>query len=372
MASDPLLPRSKEAARRSRGRRRLLGTWAGRFLLLLVAIRLLGVVGTVPASLTTVATVGLWLFAGAFLVWGLARLRRKLLWRIRRKLVISYLLIGLVPTLLILFFFVLSAYFIVGQVSSYMLNSELQRHDARAAGAADLALSEIEALERSSSSLSDEEVSTVLERRLTPISELFPDSVAIYLEHRGHRIQRVVGTGSIANEPRVGTMLPPWLPEGYRGPFRIGEATYTGAASAPLSSDGGATVLVLSPLALSLGRAANAMGFHIDQVLTSVAGESGEENVFIPQAVDADEDLSLRASSGFTVPWWALLSTRNLGAPSSEEPELVFVQFGFPLTSFYDSISENALQLGPDGSDLGRIILAALAFLAVLFLFIEI
>lgn len=217
MASDPLLPRSKDPARRSRGRRRLLGTWAGRSLLLLVAIRLLGLVGAVPASLTTVATVGLWLFAGAFLVWGLSRLRRKLLWRIRRKLVISYLLIGLVPTLLILSFFALSAYFIVGQVSSYMLNSELQRHDARAAGAADLALSEIEVLKRSSSRLSDEEVSTVLERRLTPISELFPNSVAIYLEHREYRILRVVGTASIANEPRVGTMLPPWLPEGSTG-----------------------------------------------------------------------------------------------------------------------------------------------------------
>ena len=74
------------------------------------------------------------------------------------------------------------------------------------------------------------------------------------------------------------------------------------------------------------------MGFHIDQVLTSVAGESGEDNVFVPQAVDRGEDLALPASSGFTVPWWALLSTRNLDAPPSEEPELVFVQFGFPLT----------------------------------------
>ncbi|HEY7817334.1 MAG TPA: hypothetical protein VIG29_03875, partial [Vicinamibacteria bacterium] len=94
----------------------------------LLLVRLLGVlVPNWPDWITTTATIGLWIYAVAFLVWRISRLRTKLLWRIRRKLVISYLLIGLVPTLLILFFFLLSAFFIVGQVSSYVLNTEIGR-----------------------------------------------------------------------------------------------------------------------------------------------------------------------------------------------------------------------------------------------------
>jgi sigma-B regulation protein RsbU (phosphoserine phosphatase) len=372
MASDAPAPRSTEPARRSRGRGRIFGTWAGRLLLVLVAIRLLGAVGGVPDSLTTISTVGLWLFAGAFLLWGLGSLRRKLLWKIRRKLIISYLLIGLVPTLLILFFFTLSAYFIVGQVSSYMLNSELQRSDARAAGAADLALAEIEVLKRSDSTLTDSEFVEVLRRRLGPLNEVFPGSVAIYIERSDNRAQRIVTTASNANEPAVGALLPAWLSEGYQGPFRMGRTAYSGAVSGGGSASEGDTVLVLSPLHLSLERAANVLGFHIDQVLTSVADESSNQNVFIPHAIQGGGTTPDRSASGFTVPWWALLSTRSLDTAQSEEPDLIFVQFGFPLSGFYDTIAANALQLGPDGPDLGRIILAALAFLAVLFLIIEV
>ena len=48
------------------------------------------------------------------------------------------------------------------------------------------------------------------------------------------------------------------------------------------------------------------------------------------------------------------------------------MQFGFAPMSLYDAIARNALQLGPEGPDLGKVILWVLALLAVLFLVIEV
>ena len=84
----------------------LLRTRAGQILSALLITRLLGALfPSFPPWLVTLSTVCLWVYAVAFVFWRISRLRTKLLWRIRRKLIISYLLIGLVPTLLILFFF---------------------------------------------------------------------------------------------------------------------------------------------------------------------------------------------------------------------------------------------------------------------------
>ena len=46
--------------------------------------------------------------------------QRRLLWRVRRKLILSYIFIGVVPTLLILGFVVLSGWFIAGTVGAYL------------------------------------------------------------------------------------------------------------------------------------------------------------------------------------------------------------------------------------------------------------
>ncbi|HJS75575.1 MAG TPA: hypothetical protein VJ921_14880, partial [Vicinamibacteria bacterium] len=150
MASDPHVPRSR-VPEPKRGQTRqltllrfLLRTRAGQILSALLIARVLGAVfPSFPPWLVTLSTVGLWVYAVAFVFWRISRLRTKLLWRIRRKLIISYLLIGLVPTLLILFFFLLSAFFIVGQVSSYVLNTEVRRIELEMVKSADLAVSDI-------------------------------------------------------------------------------------------------------------------------------------------------------------------------------------------------------------------------------------
>lgn len=55
----------------------------------------------------------------------LARLNRQLLWRIRRKLIVSYILIGLIPVILIVTMFVLAGTLSLLSVSSFMVKVEL-------------------------------------------------------------------------------------------------------------------------------------------------------------------------------------------------------------------------------------------------------
>jgi serine phosphatase RsbU (regulator of sigma subunit) len=348
----------------------LVRTWLGRILLVLVVARIASSAGLAPPWLTSVSTIGLWAYVAGLVLWRIARLRTMLLWRIRRKLIISYLLIGLVPTLLILFFFLLSAFFIVGQVSSYVLNTEIRRIDTEVVTAGDLAVSDIQGMVRNDPHPSDRDIRAILARRLAPISERFPGSGAIYLEHRRGRIQRVVATEDFAYAPQVGTTLAAWATEAYQGPIHVAETNYLGGVSAPVSGQEGTTVLLLCPLGEVLARAAADMGFHIDQVVASLSKEGEGAPVLLHGG--SDDPARPPGPKPFTLPWWTLLQSRSLDQPRSQETDLVFVQFGFAPMMLYQSIAESALQLGPDGPDLGRLVLFALALLAILFLVIEV
>ncbi len=105
----------------------LLRTWAGRLFLASAALkvvvgvlRLAGVVPSVAAVLSGVATIGIVVSLG-FFVWRLFLLtRRELLWAVRRKLILSYIFIGVVPSLLIMIFFLLGGMMIFMNVSAYL------------------------------------------------------------------------------------------------------------------------------------------------------------------------------------------------------------------------------------------------------------
>jgi sigma-B regulation protein RsbU (phosphoserine phosphatase) len=118
----------------------LLRTLAGRTILIGLAVRvadfLLGLVlGPLPLAFAVVdAIAALAIAAGGtyFLVRGLATLNRRLLWRVRHKLVISYMVIGLVPTLLIVLFFVIGGVLLFFNFSAYMVRSEFRGITERA------------------------------------------------------------------------------------------------------------------------------------------------------------------------------------------------------------------------------------------------
>ena len=73
--------------------------------------------------LATIA--GLLLFAGALLaaIPLLRAVNRRLLWRVRRKLTISYIFIGVVPAILIVAFFLLCGLLLFFNVGGYIVRS---------------------------------------------------------------------------------------------------------------------------------------------------------------------------------------------------------------------------------------------------------
>jgi sigma-B regulation protein RsbU (phosphoserine phosphatase) len=105
----------------------LLRSWPGRLFIVATAFKLVislfRLVGDLPSWLRVInnaATIGL-AFSVLFFVTRLVFLvQRRLLWRVRRKLILSYIFIGVVPTLLILGFVLLSGWFIAGTVGAYL------------------------------------------------------------------------------------------------------------------------------------------------------------------------------------------------------------------------------------------------------------
>ncbi len=125
------MPQSPPAEAPARpARELLLRTNAGRLFLAAAAVRLIvfaidRVAGAPPAVslIGTIAGIIIVVTALLFIGRGFAALRRQLLWRVRRKLIVSYVFIGLVPALLLLVFFLFGGQIIFTNVASYLFKS---------------------------------------------------------------------------------------------------------------------------------------------------------------------------------------------------------------------------------------------------------
>src|SRR5262245_17263612 len=125
---------------RSGVRHALFGTLPGRAIVIGVAIRLAVylaslAIGRLPAFLgvvDTVASIGL-VIGATYFAWKLLVLgKRHLLWRVRRKLILSYLFIGFIPAVLIVSFFLLSGFLLFYNFSSYLVQSRFRAIEDRA------------------------------------------------------------------------------------------------------------------------------------------------------------------------------------------------------------------------------------------------
>src|SRR5687767_2022822 len=105
----------------------LLRSWPGRLFIvstllkfLVALIRRIGEPPTFVLAIGTAATLGLLVALGYFLIQLFLLMKRRLLWRVRRKLILSYIFIGVVPALLIVGFFLLSAVVLSMNISAYL------------------------------------------------------------------------------------------------------------------------------------------------------------------------------------------------------------------------------------------------------------
>lgn len=129
----------------ARLRRFLLERWAGRALLAALAIRFLALFGLpLPEPVKSVAgfvLLGFVAWAGAAVI---AWLLRVLLWRIRTKLIVSYLFIAVVPLCLLVLFFLLGGVVTSGVVAAHLVESDVQRQTGLLDAAARAVVAEID------------------------------------------------------------------------------------------------------------------------------------------------------------------------------------------------------------------------------------
>ena len=104
----------------------LVETWRGRVLLGALAVVAVGIAGLQIPVVTTLARVVVWIYA----IFGCLRLvafaLRRLLWRIRTKLLLSYLFIAFVPVVLLTLFFFIASVLLLNVVAAHLVTAEIE------------------------------------------------------------------------------------------------------------------------------------------------------------------------------------------------------------------------------------------------------
>ena len=193
MARSPVLLPPAPATWRDRGGRAvdwLAWTWSGRLLLgscLIVLLQWNGV--PVPCGLDVLASMAVFFYA-AWAAFRLGRyLVRRLMWRIRTKLLVSYLFIAVVPLVLLALLFALAALLFSGLVASHLVTADLQ--------------AKADVLQTTARGVLDAERTTTaeIERLIAPARGIHPD-VAYAV---------VAGGRTVARQGDAPTTLPAWI-----------------------------------------------------------------------------------------------------------------------------------------------------------------
>jgi phosphoserine phosphatase RsbU/P len=202
-----VLPPRPAARPQPTPRELLLRTWPGRVFLGAAAIKLLVIAWRFAAPLPEIvrlisglATIGLAVAIGAF-SWRLfVQVKRRLLWRVRRKLILSYIFIGVIPSVLILTFFLFAGSLVFMNVSAYLFRDGYESVVENAHLSAQAAASEIA---RDSASATE-----TIQRVRRIRSPLYPGVSVAYIS--GNGTVQSIGPWKILPAP---TAIPSWLKE---------------------------------------------------------------------------------------------------------------------------------------------------------------
>ena len=343
----------------------------GRVLIVALGLKLVvGVLGSAaPGWLLVLDVAGSIVLVVAFgylLVRILAVVQRRLLWRVRRRLVLSYILVGFVPIVLIVSFFLLVGLLVAGTVSSSRVQVSFENVVADAAGLAVTTAVDLRGL------VDPSDVPAVLERRLRGVEARYAlASIAVVPRAEGALSRSVAGAWRHTDEPLE---FPAWLVRGDRGIVMSGtpERRVVVARAAELIEVAGRVVAVVADLPLA------------DDVVAQMQASSGIELIGVgattpvggPEAADGgltveDERISL-GSGGQPADVdggleWVLdwVSYVDLLAWSTGQHGRGEVTFRFDPSAFYGQVIR--------GGDLNfaRAFLIVLMAIGVMFLTIE-
>src|SRR4051812_5778267 len=217
------------AAPQPTARELLFQTWPGRLFLISASVKLIvalwratGALPDLARVASGIATIGLAVAVGVF-AWRLfVQIKRRLLWRVRRKLILSYIFIGVIPSLLILIFFLFAGSLVFMNVSAYLFRDGYDGIIENARISAQAAATEIS---RDPSTIGE----TIQRVHRIRVSS-YPDISVAYLAPDG----RPLTVGPWARLP-VPTEIPAWLKEDL----------FTGSLGVPVKDSPGGEDLVV-------------------------------------------------------------------------------------------------------------------------------
>jgi sigma-B regulation protein RsbU (phosphoserine phosphatase) len=309
--------------------------------------------------------------------------RKQVLWRVRRKLIISYVFIGVVPAILIVTFFVLSGLLLFANLSSYLIRSSLSDLAEDAAAVASTAALDIEYTP------GDPGPRDALERRIALNRGRYPGvSIAVVPVNAGRCA--AAGAKPVASRPvRVNAgawqhvaapvMVPAWITcDGFAGVLAHdatpGGETESGAVDvfvrAVVFPEHATEFAVVVDVPLAGGvkaRIEESTGIVIGRaslVASAALPGRGQADVS-PDQLEARDDAAKRM---WRFPWVALLDHHDWVTGNSES---LTVNIGLSVTAIYQRLSASQASLGGTRS-FGDLLLALLLFVAGLFLIIEV
>ena len=261
----------------------LARSWPGRLLLAGAAAKiLLFPFGTSDRSLLVWldggASLALAVGLGYHLLQSVARLRRRLLWRVRRKLILSYLFIGFVPVLLVVAFFGVAGAMSVLSASSEMVRGELDRV------VADVRVAAVATAARVSSGV---DALAALEPLRATMRAGYPGTSALVLDEAAGGAARAVGSWSGGPRP---DRVPEWVgQQGFAGLVKLGaQWPLTIRAVARIDASGASGVVIDVPLdAVVLERIELATGVELEPF-----GELAPDDALDPTRLASAEGLA--------------------------------------------------------------------------------
>jgi sigma-B regulation protein RsbU (phosphoserine phosphatase) len=354
-------------------------SWPGRTVsaALLIKILTLVIAPTAPVlGLADLAATLVLLVAGLVgLARVLAEVRRRFLWRVRRKLIVSYLFIGFVPVLLVVAFFVLAGVLMFLNVSSFLIRTGFDDLVEEAALLADSSAGELVR----GAGVAD--APSVLGGKRAAMLARHPDLSLAIVTAAGGAAAAVTGPWRHVEPP---SRLPEWIePNGFGGlvaysmpgdagtelvvravSFQPADTDYAVVVDIPITGltrdrIGAATGIVLGRAALVTNEG-EVVAPVVGRAVTDVAPPSGEG------AGDAAAAEAPAILEGYTLDWVTFVDYIDWTTGRSGQ---VTTAIEVGLGDFYTRITGAQASLGT--VNLGSIFVLVLTVIGTLFLIIE-
>jgi sigma-B regulation protein RsbU (phosphoserine phosphatase) len=356
----------------------LIHTWPGRLFIisagLKIVVALLRLVGDVPdvvTVLSSAATIGL-IVSVSYFVWRLFVLvKRRLLWRVRRKLILSYIFIGVVPAVLIVIISLLGGVLIFMNVSAYLFKDGYEAASNNLKLVTDGAAAEI--------SRAPENAVQSLNRTHRNAARLYRGISFVYVPvpgATGAAPREVIPVGAWEHVAAP-SAIPAWITaDGWSGaivlplPDSVGQVEVVNRAVAAVTVDGRRAGYVIGDLPIDdemVERIRDVTGVRAGTASIAV-DDGGRPLVSLPNPVapEAREDgrwATLFSKSVIVldyVDWQSGRGTRQVSIPLS-----------YRAGDLYRRLSQ-AQKIDIQGVPFGVVLIAVLLLIAALFLIIEI